>query len=171
MRYVGVCKRPSPHLGHPYPLQALYIPRGYLPVPYPSGRWPFSSQSHVRCPFLGHSGTFRDFWHLFSNMASLFRCTASKVPSARFLRSLSLGKNLAAISAFLSSSSSHNAIKTVTVIGSGLMGAGIAQVKWMGNNHYSSSLDKFGEILFYFIIVYYNLQYSLKLSSRSLLQN
>lgn len=36
MRYVGVCKRPSPHLGYPYPIQALYIPRGYLPVPYPS---------------------------------------------------------------------------------------------------------------------------------------
>jgi len=40
-----------------------------------------------------------------------------------------LGKNLAVISAFFSASSSHNAIKNVTVIGSGLMGAGIAQVK------------------------------------------
>lgn len=62
-------------------------------------------------------------------MASLFRCTASKLPSAQFLRHSSLGKNLAVISAFFSSSSSHNAIKNVTVIGSGLMGAGIAQVK------------------------------------------
>lgn len=61
-------------------------------------------------------------------MASLFRCTASKLPSAQILRHPSLGKNLAAISAFFSTTSSHNAIKNVTVIGSGLMGAGIAQV-------------------------------------------
>ena len=65
-------------------------------------------------------------------MASLFRCTASKLPAAQFLRHSSLGKNLAVISAFFSSSSSNNAIKNVTVIGSGLMGAGIAQVnEWV----------------------------------------
>ena len=65
-------------------------------------------------------------------MASLSRCIASKLPSSQFLRYSSLGKNMAVISAFFSSSSSHNAIKNVTVIGSGLMGAGIAQVdEWV----------------------------------------
>lgn len=66
-------------------------------------------------------------------MASLFRCTASKLLSAQILRHSSLGKNWAAISAFFSTSSSHNAVKNVTVIGSGLMGAGIAQVSFYMN--------------------------------------
>lgn len=105
------------------------------------------------CPFPGHARTFRDFWHLFSGMASLFRCTASKLPSAQFLRHSSLGKNLAVTSAFFSSSSSHNAIKNVTVIGSGLMGAGIAQVKLKCENHYSSSLDNSGEVLICYVIM------------------
>ena len=108
------------------------------------------------CSFPGHTGTFRDFWHLFSNMASLFRCTASKVAPAQFLRNPSWGKNLAVISAFFSSSSSHNAIKNVTVIGSGLMGAGIAQVnegvKIIIPGHYSSSLDNVGEICFIILL-------------------
>ena len=61
-------------------------------------------------------------------MASLFQYTASKLASTQLLRHPSLGKNVAAISAFFSTSSSRTAIKNVMVIGSGLMGAGIAQV-------------------------------------------
>lgn len=79
-------------------------------------------------------------------MASLFRCTASKLPSAQFLRHSSLVKNLAVVSSFFSSSSSHNAIKNVTVIGSGLMGAGIAQVA-AATNHQVTMVDQTNAIL------------------------
>ena len=61
-------------------------------------------------------------------MASLFHYTTSKLASSQLLRPSSLGKNVAVISAFFSTSSTRSAIKNVMVLGSGLMGAGIAQV-------------------------------------------
>ena len=62
-------------------------------------------------------------------MASLFHRTASKWASFQHLRHLPHGKKTPALSAFFSSSSRLSAIKNVMVIGSGLMGAGIAQVR------------------------------------------
>lgn len=79
-------------------------------------------------------------------MASLFQWTASRLPSAQILRHPSLRKNLPMISAFLSTTSSQNAIKTVTVIGSGLMGSGIAQVA-AATNHKVTMVDQTNAIL------------------------
>lgn len=79
-------------------------------------------------------------------MASLFHWTASRLPSAQILRHPSLRKNLPMISAFLSTTSSQNAIKTVTVIGSGLMGSGIAQVA-AATNHKVTMVDQTNAIL------------------------
>lgn len=50
------------------------------------------------------------------------------------------------ISTFFSTTSSHNAIKTVTVIGSGLMGSGIAQVA-AATNHKVTMVDQTDAIL------------------------
>lgn len=79
-------------------------------------------------------------------MASLFQCTATKLPCAQILRHPSLRKNLPVISTFFSTTSSHNAIKTVTVIGSGLMGSGIAQVA-AATNHKVTMVDQTDAIL------------------------
>ncbi|KAM7428087.1 hypothetical protein ABFA07_020879 [Porites harrisoni] len=79
-------------------------------------------------------------------MASLIHCTASKLSSAQPLRHALLRKNLAAISAFFSTSSSQSAIKNVMVIGSGLMGAGIAQVA-AATNHQVTMVDQTNAIL------------------------
>ena len=88
-----------------------------------NGHWPLVSSPSLLfpLPFIELCVTW--------NMASLFQCVASKLPSAQPLRHPLLRKNLAAISAFFSTSSSQSAIKNVMVIGSGLMGAGIAQVR------------------------------------------
>ena len=88
-----------------------------------NGHWPLVSSPSLifPLPFIELCVT--------GNMASLIHCTASKLSSAQPLRHPLLRKNLAAISAFFSTSSSQSAIKNVMVIGSGLMGAGIAQVR------------------------------------------
>lgn len=79
-------------------------------------------------------------------MTSLFQSTASRLPSAQILRHPSLRKNLPMISAFFSTTSSQNAIKTVTIIGSGLMGSGIAQVA-AATNHKVTMVDQTEAIL------------------------
>lgn len=79
-------------------------------------------------------------------MASVLRCTTSKLLSSQLLRHPSLGKNVAAISALFSTSSSCSAIKNVMVIGSGLMGAGIAQVA-AATNHQVTMVDQTNAIL------------------------
>ena len=88
-----------------------------------NGHWPLVSNPSLLfpLPFIELCVT--------GNMAFLFHCAASKLSSAQPLRHPLLRKNLAAISAFFSTSSSQSAIKNVMVIGSGLMGAGIAQVR------------------------------------------
>ena len=63
-----------------------------------------------------------------TNMAAR-RLFASNVRLARFAAGSPLGKSIPAASAFFSTSSSRSALKNVTIIGCGLMGSGIAQVR------------------------------------------
>ncbi|XP_068737699.1 hydroxyacyl-coenzyme A dehydrogenase, mitochondrial-like [Montipora capricornis] len=79
-------------------------------------------------------------------MASLFHRTASKWASFQHLRYFPHGKKTPALSAFFSSSSRLSAIKNVMVIGSGLMGAGIAQVA-AATNHQVTMVDQTNAIL------------------------
>ncbi|XP_015758916.1 PREDICTED: hydroxyacyl-coenzyme A dehydrogenase, mitochondrial-like [Acropora digitifera] len=79
-------------------------------------------------------------------MASIFHNTASKLASFQYLTRSTFGKNIPALSAFFSTSSSRGAIKNVMVVGSGLMGAGIAQVAAV-TNHQVTLVDQTNAIL------------------------